>query len=105
MKESIRCECGGTMKRTRIEIMPDLFSEGYKCAKCGETEFTEEQMRKALRVKEKAIKIMVTRRLGMVGESVILRIPKEVTERMNLKEGEEVRVIVENNKMIVELIE
>lgn len=102
MKEFIKCECGGKMVKSQIEIVPDLFSLGYKCSKCGEIEFTEEQMRKALRAKEKAIKIMVTRKLGMVGESLVLRIPKDVSETMHLKEGEEVRVMVENNKIIVE---
>lgn len=102
MKKSIKCECGGQMKLARIEVMPDLFSEGYKCSKCGETEFTEEQMRKALKKKEQAIKLMVTRRLGMIGGSLVLRIPKSVSSKMNLKTGEEVRVIIENNKMVIE---
>jgi AbrB family looped-hinge helix DNA binding protein len=102
MKKSIGCECGGQMKLSQIEVMPDLFSEGYKCSKCGDTEFTEEQMRKALRKKEQAIKLMVTRKLGTIGGSLMLRIPKSVSSKMNLKSGEEVRVIVENDKMIVE---
>ncbi len=90
------------MKLARIEVMPDLFSEGYKCSKCGDTEFTEEQMRKALKKKEQAIKLMVTRKLGTIGGSLMLRIPKSVSSKMNLKSGKEVRVIVENDKMIVE---
>jgi transposase-like protein len=104
MKKSIGCECGGEMKLAKIEVMPDLFSEGYRCSKCGDTEFTEEQMRKALRKKEQAIKLMVTRKLGTIGGSLMLRIPKSVSSKMNLKSGKEVRVIVENDKMIVEPI-
>ena len=102
MKNSIKCDCGGEMQISKIEIMPDLFSEGYKCRTCGEVEFTEEQMRKALKAKENAIKLMVTRKLGTIGGSLVLRIPKSVSTKMKFKSGEEVRVIVEKNKMIIE---
>ena len=105
MKKSIKCECGGKMILGIIEVMSDLFSEGYKCQKCGETEFTEEQMRKALKKKEQAIKLMVTRKLGNVGGSLVLRIPKSVTKSMKLKSGEEVRLIVEKDKIIIEPVE
>ncbi|MBI2583727.1 MAG: AbrB/MazE/SpoVT family DNA-binding domain-containing protein [Candidatus Aenigmarchaeota archaeon] len=102
MKKYIKCDCSGYMKPSNVEIMHGLFSEGYKCEKCGEVEFNGEQMRKALRKKEEAIKMVVTRRLGMVGGSLILRIPKHVESEMKFKDGEEVRVIVEKNKMIIE---
>ena len=102
MKNSIKCDCGGEMRIAKIEIMPDLFSEGYKCRKCGEVEFTGEQMRKALKAKENAIKLMVTRKLGTIGGSLVLRIPKSVSTKMKFKSGEEVRVIVEKNTMILE---
>ena len=90
------------MKIEKVEIFPSLFSEGYKCHKCGEVEFNEGQMRKALEIKERAIKIMVKRKLGRVGGSLILRIPKEVEESLNLKSGKDVKIIVEKRKMIVE---
>ena len=102
MKKSMECECGGEMRIEKLEVMPDLFSEGFKCEKCGGIEFTEEQMRKALRAKEKAIKLMVTRKLGTIGGSIVLRIPRSVLAEMKLKSGEEVRIVVEKNKMIVE---
>jgi len=105
MKKSIKCDCGGTLVLKKLEIMPDLFSEGYKCQKCGDTEFTEEQMRSALKKKEKAIKLMVTRKLGRVGGSLILRIPNSATKAMNLKSGKEVRVLIESKKMIIEPVE
>ena len=102
MKKSIKCDCSGIMHIEKIEIMPDLFNEGYKCNKCGEVEFTEEQMRAALKKKEEAIKLMVVRKLGIVGGSLVLRIPASVKNKMNLKNGEEVRVTVEKNKIIIE---
>ncbi len=98
----MKCECGNDMKIEKVEILPGLSSEGYKCAKCGEIEFDEGQMKKALKIKEMAIKVMVKRKLGKVGGSLVLRIPKEVEESMNLKSGEDVKIIVENKKMIVE---
>ncbi len=102
MKKYTRCECGGELKLAEVEIVPGIKSQAYKCRKCSEIEFTEEQMREALRKKEKAIKIMVTRKLGEIGGSLVLRIPKSVENRMKLKAGEEVNVTVEKNKIIIE---
>ncbi|MBS3053851.1 MAG: hypothetical protein J4469_05105 [Candidatus Aenigmarchaeota archaeon] len=105
MKKSIKCDCGGRTAVTELEILPGLFSEGYKCQKCGDTEFTEEQMRSALKKKEKAIKLMVTRKLGRVGGSLVLRIPNSATKAMNLKSGKEVRILLESKKLIIEAVD
>jgi len=102
MKKYMKCECGGKMELAEIEIAPDIASEGYKCGKCSNVEFTEEQMRKALKKKEKAIKIIVTRKLGEIGGSLVLRIPKSVENQMKLKSGEQVNLTVEKNKIIIE---
>jgi Antidote-toxin recognition MazE, bacterial antitoxin len=102
MKKYMKCECGGKLKLTEVETLPGINSEAYKCEKCNEVEFTEEQMREALRKKEKAIKIIVTRKLGEIGGSLVIRIPKSVENRMKLKAGKEVSVSVENNKIIIE---
>ncbi len=75
--------------------------KNYTC-ECGNTEFTEEQMRDALRKKEKAIKIVVTRKIGEIGGSLVIRIPKSVENQMKLKSGEEVNLTVEKNKIIIE---
>lgn len=96
------CECSGKMKLAKVEIAPDIKSEAYKCEKCGEIEFTEKQMRKALRKKEKAIKTVVTRKIGEIGGSLVIRIPKSVENQMKLKSGKEVNLIVEKNKIIIE---
>jgi hypothetical protein len=102
MKKFTNCECGGELELTDVEVTPGIKSQAYKCGKCGEIEFTEEQMRKALQKKEKAIKVMVTRKIGEVGGSLVLRIPKSVENQMKLKRGEEVNLRVEKNKLIVE---
>ena len=98
------CECGEKMVLATVEIAPDIKSEAYKCEKCGNTEFTEEQMRKALKKKEEAIKIIVTRKIGEIGGSLVIRIPKSVENQMKLKSGREVNLIVEKNKIIIEPI-
>ncbi len=70
----------------------------YKCEKCGEIEFTEEQMRKALHKKENAIKTVVTRKIGKIGGSLVIRIPKSVENQMKLKSCKEVNLIVEKTR-------
>lgn len=96
------CECGGNMKLAQVEIYSGTKSEAYKCEKCGDVEFTEEQMRKALRKKEKSIEMVATRKIGEIGGSLVIRIPKSVENMMKLKKGEEVSLRVEKNKIIVE---
>ncbi len=97
----MKCECGEVMEKKRVEVA-GILSEGYKCPKCGEVEFTEKQMRKMLAQKEKLLKIAVTRKIGQVGGSLVLRIPRSVEEALNLEKGEDVKIIVENKKMIVQ---
>ena len=96
------CECGGEMSLTEVEIASGIKSAGYKCKKCGEIEFTEEHMREALRKKEKAIKTVVTRKIGEIGGSLVIRIPKSVENQMKLKSGKEVNLTVEKNRIIIE---
>lgn len=52
---TMKCECSGKMVVSKVKIAPALFSFGYKCRKCNKVEFNEEQMRKALGLKESAI--------------------------------------------------
>ena len=96
------CECGGKMSLAEVGISPGIKSEAYKCEKCSKVEFTEEQMRKALRKKEKSITTIVTRKIGEIGGSLVIRIPKSVENQMKLKSGREVNLIVEKNKIIIE---
>ncbi|HLC77309.1 MAG TPA: AbrB/MazE/SpoVT family DNA-binding domain-containing protein, partial [archaeon] len=56
----------------------------------------------ALRKKEKAIKTVVTRKIGEIGGSLVIRIPKSVENQMKLKSGKEVNLIVEKNRIIIE---
>jgi len=96
------CECGGKMNVAEVEIVSGIKNAAYKCEKCGKTEFTEDQMREALRKKEKAIKTVVTRKIGEIGGSLVIRIPKSVENQMKLKSGKEVNLIVEKNRIIIE---
>lgn len=100
--KSYTCECGGKMKLEEVEIASDIKNAAYKCEKCGEIEFTEGQMREALRKKEKAIKTVVTRKIGEIGGSLVIRIPKSVENQMKLKSGKEVNLTVEKNRIIIE---
>lgn len=100
--EKIRCRCGGKMSIAEVDITPGIKSDAYKCGKCGEIEFTEDQVRDALRKKEKAIKTVVTRKIGEVGGSLVIRIPKSVETHMKLKSGKEVNLTVEKNRIIIE---
>lgn len=98
----MKCECGNEMKKARVEVVPGMLSEAYKCEKCGELEFTEKQMREALELKEKALELAVVRKIGLVGGSLVIRIPKPVKKALNLKKGEPVKITVERKRMIIQ---
>ena len=52
------CECGGKMSLAEVEVSPGIKSGAYKCEKCGEKEFDEEQMREALRKKKSLSRLL-----------------------------------------------
>ena len=75
-----------------------------KCTKCGETFTDGEVMRKIeAAAKKKGIwGLSKKTKITKTGNSLAVRIPKEIADYLNLKKGKEAYIHPENNKLVIE---
>ncbi|MBI1971682.1 MAG: AbrB/MazE/SpoVT family DNA-binding domain-containing protein [Candidatus Aenigmarchaeota archaeon] len=106
----MKCVCGGEAERVKLEVKPYGVSigyyPGYRCNKCGEEWFDEKT---AEDIEQKAKKLglfgLETKgKVGVAGNSLVVRVPKHVAKFLGLKKGSIVRVEPEGkDKIIVEI--
>ncbi|MBI1972537.1 AbrB/MazE/SpoVT family DNA-binding domain-containing protein [Candidatus Woesearchaeota archaeon] len=77
---------------------------GFVCTKCGEVFFEGEVVDKIQqKSKEKGLFGLSRKvKVGKIGDSLMVRIPKEIANFVKLKEGKEVRITPEAKKIIIE---
>jgi len=101
------CEKGILKKTKERKIFYGVDLGEYpveKCTKCGETFTDAEVMRKIEKIAKKkgiwglAKKTKITR----TGNSLAVRIPKNIVNFLKLKEGEEAYIHPEDHKLIIE---
>lgn len=109
MKEENACwECGEKMKDKMVEY----FLYGIKigtfpakvCEKCNETYFSEETSKKITQItKQKSLwGLQAKTKIGKVGTTLDIRLPKKIIGFLNLKKGEEVTIYPESkNKLVI----
>lgn len=98
MKEKMKCvRCGGWAKETTLTI--DGFRmRAWKCSKCGEEYLHPRDAERALILnKYKAGKKV---KVGTLGESTIVRIPKELAQALGLTKGREIEIKSKDAKSI-----
>ena len=88
--KDMKCSCGKIAEQTHINI------EGYKikawiCKTCGE-EYLDSADAEFLLLSKKMKKEPHTAKVGVLGDSYIIRIPKEIVEFMHIKKGEEAKI-------------
>ena len=78
--------------------------QGFVCTNCGETFFDSDVVKKIQqKSKEKGLFGLSRKvKVGKVGDSLMVRIPKEIANFVKLKEGKEVRMSPEAGKIIIE---
>lgn len=86
--ESIPCECGKMAKKSKLSYK-HYEVRGWKCNKCGKEYIHPEDSLKVSRL-EKLKKEKVRVKVGVVGQSMVIRIPKELSGIYGLKRGESV---------------
>ncbi len=102
------CPCGGSIQWKKDKVIVDGVDCGILdveyCEACGEEYFPEESMQIVeQKLKEKGLWGIQRKeaRLWQSGNSVIIRIPKEMTEKLNLKPNEKVVIYTEGKKKII----
>ena len=99
--------CNSTLKKGKIKeqyLGHDLGEfEGFICSKCGETLLTENSVRKAeQKAKELGIFGLAEKTtIAKSGNSLIVRIRKNVADYLGLFEGDEVIIHPEGKKKLV----
>ena len=108
MKDENFCwECNGKMKDKNI----DYFLYGIKignfpakiCEKCNETYFSEEISKKITQVaKRRGLwGLQAKTKVGKVGTTLDIRLPKKIINFLKLKKGEEVTIYPESKGKLV----
>ena len=101
-EDELECECGGVMK-------PKLFNvegfdvRGWQCKKCNRIDYSDD-MNAVLTIK-KLRKKGATLKLRKVGDTVVITVPKDIREALELKEGEDVKMYPLSKKKIMIEIE
>ena len=101
-KDELECECGGSMKPKLFDI-EGIPVRGWECRKCRRIEYSDD-INLVLTIK-KYKKQGALLKLRQVGDTVVITIPKEIREAMQLKVGEDVKLYpVSKKKVVIEII-
>ncbi len=100
-EDELECECSGTMK-------PKLFNvegfdvRGWQCKKCSRIDYSDD-INLALTIKKYRKKGAMLK-LRKVGDTVVITIPKEIREALELEEGEDVKMYpLSKRKVMIEI--
>ena len=74
--------------------------DGYTCP-CGEIYYEPEQAERILLL-NKIKKMLYHVKLNKVKSNLILRIPKEVSDALNLHKGKQVTIAIKNKEIVVQ---
>ena len=93
---TMKCVCGKIAKYTKNLKFNNQKIDGWKCHSCGEYYYNPIEAEKILllnKLKNKEIKA----KLGKIRSNLILRLPKDIEKVLNLENGEEVTLKLEDN--------
>lgn len=96
----MKCSCGAQAKYVEKLRFNKNLIDGWVCLACGETYYNPEQAEKILLL-NKIRRTMYHIKLNKVKSNLILRIPKEVGDALNLCEGEQVQLGLKEGKKII----
>lgn len=96
-EDKIKCDCGEWAKPHKFHL-EGFIVRGWKCPKCKEEYFSGDIEKVLLLNKLKKRPLSV--KVGKLGESQIVRIPKEVGAAVGLKVGKKVLVYPESRDTI-----
>ncbi|MBI2676056.1 MAG: AbrB/MazE/SpoVT family DNA-binding domain-containing protein [Candidatus Aenigmarchaeota archaeon] len=94
--EKIPCECGKMADKASLTYR-NYQVRGWKCHKCGKSYIHPADSLKISKL-EKLSGMKV--KIGVVGQSLVLRIPKSMAELYDLEKGELVELVPEDLKRL-----
>ena len=97
---SLKCPCGKKAKYYKNLSFNGHKLDGWSCAFCGEEYYNPQKVEQILLI-NKLKKIIYHLKLSKVKSNLILRIPKEMSDALQLKKGEEVNVQLDDKERII----
>ncbi len=88
--------CGTGLKKMRKELEKGIYADVMSCPKCGEAYLTLKQ--------HEEIYKQYYGRAFMSGNSLAVRIPRKIAEKVGLKKGSYFHIRVRKGKIIIEAI-
>lgn len=99
--KGMKCACGKIARYVEHLKFNNYDIDGWECDSCGEAYYNPEKAEKILLL-NKLKKHKYHLKLSQVKSNLILRIPKEIGEVLNLKKGEEVEFgLKDANEIII----
>ena len=103
--KGMKCICGKTANYAKNLKFNSYDIGGWKCDSCGEIYYDPEKAERILML-NKLKKHKYSLKLSQVKSNLVLRIPKEVSDLLNLRKGGEVEFsLKDTNEMIIHPIE
>ena len=100
-EDELECECGGVMKPKLFDV-EGIPVRGWECRKCKRIEYSDD-INLVLTIK-KYRKQGASLNLRQVGDTMVITIPKEIREAMQLIVGEDVKLYpVSKKKVMIEV--
>lgn len=96
----MKCICGKIAQYKKHMKFNGYDIDGWECKSCGEVYYNPEKAEKILLI-NKLKKHKFNLKLSKVKSNLILRIPKEVSEALNLRKGEFIEFGLRDNDEIV----
>lgn len=113
MKEEIYCaKCNLKMRETVIptyeyvEGIPLHNVNGYKCPRCGQLYFTEDQADELERLtnQEKKRAFTFTRKISYAGRSLVINLPEDLVSHMHITKGNLAKLTpIDKKRFVVEV--
>ena len=103
--KGMKCICGKMAKYVKYLKFNSYDIDGWKCDSCGEIYYDPEKAERILLL-NKLKKHRYNLKLSQVKSNLVLRIPKDVSDLLNLKKGGEVEFsLKDTNEIIIHPLE
>lgn len=98
-KDKTKCLKCKVMMKNEIFNIKGFKVRGYKCPKCKDEVYFGDDLNKVLVYNK--LKKGIPVKVGVLGSSLVMRIPKEVSEALDIKKGRKVVLKIKDNELVV----
>jgi hypothetical protein len=97
-RKGMRCDCGGLARPSHTKV--DGYKiRSWKCPRCDE-EYLDSGDAEFVLLAKKMKRKPITAKVGILGDSFIVRIPRDLAEFLGLKKGDNARITLTGPRQI-----